>query len=262
MPVALVAPERHLTVAPVCGARTLAEGRPPMGIACAQQDVAHVYPLPDDPERCLEDFAERAAEHAHDLAERLEHQEALACGASWSSTAATTSTPRPAERRTARATAVAAAGRASPPAVIAAAVVVFLAISFVARPLADAPRTASATPSTRCSSTRPRGDAARRCSRRLDGCDGARCAATVAAERRAALRTARRARRSCASTRAPPTRSARSDGPTRVAWTRHQPSAARRPVRRRRARRQRRSPAAPLRLRSLSAPRSAARTPC
>ena len=64
MPVALVAPERRLTVVPVCGARTLAEGRPPMGIACAQQDVAHVYPLPDDPERCLEDFAERAAEHA------------------------------------------------------------------------------------------------------------------------------------------------------------------------------------------------------
>src|SRR3954451_3734492 len=29
MPVALVAPDRHLTVAPVCGARTLAEGRPP-----------------------------------------------------------------------------------------------------------------------------------------------------------------------------------------------------------------------------------------
>lgn len=76
MPVALVAPERHLMVAPVCGARTLAEGRPPLGIACAQQDVAHVYPLPDDPERCLEDFARRAAEHAHRLAERLEHQEA------------------------------------------------------------------------------------------------------------------------------------------------------------------------------------------
>ncbi len=50
MPVALVAPERHLTIVPVCGARTLAEGLPPMGIACAQQDVAHVYPLPDDPE--------------------------------------------------------------------------------------------------------------------------------------------------------------------------------------------------------------------
>src|SRR3954468_17687141 len=76
MPVALVAPDKHLTVAPVCGARTLAEGRPPMGIACAQQDVAHVYPLPDDPERCLEDFAERAAEHARRMAERLEHQEA------------------------------------------------------------------------------------------------------------------------------------------------------------------------------------------
>jgi hypothetical protein len=76
MPIALVAPERHITIAPVCGARTLAEGRPPMGIACAQQDVAHVYPLPDDPERCLEDFAERAADHARRMAERLEHQEA------------------------------------------------------------------------------------------------------------------------------------------------------------------------------------------
>ena len=58
MPIALVAPERRLTVTPVCGARTLAEGRPPLGIACAQQDVARVYPLPDDPERCLEDFLE------------------------------------------------------------------------------------------------------------------------------------------------------------------------------------------------------------
>src|SRR5215212_6967277 len=76
MPLALVAPERHLTVAPVCGARTLAEGLPPMGIACAQQDVAHVYPLPDDPERCLQDFAERAADHARRTAERLDHQEA------------------------------------------------------------------------------------------------------------------------------------------------------------------------------------------
>ncbi len=75
MPVALVAPEKRLMVAAVCGARTLAEGRPPLGIACAQQDVAHVYPLPDDPERCLEDFAERAAEHARGLAERLERQE-------------------------------------------------------------------------------------------------------------------------------------------------------------------------------------------
>jgi hypothetical protein len=75
MPVALAAPDRGLTVAPVVGARTLAEGRPPLGIACAQQDVAHVYPLPDDPEQCLEDFAERAAEHARRLADRLTHQE-------------------------------------------------------------------------------------------------------------------------------------------------------------------------------------------
>ena len=75
MPIALVAPERHLTVVPVCGARTLAEGLPPMGIACAQQDVAHVYPLPDDPEACLEDFVVRAADHARRMAERLEAQE-------------------------------------------------------------------------------------------------------------------------------------------------------------------------------------------
>src|SRR4051794_566979 len=75
MPIALVAPDRHLTVTPVCGARTLAEGRPPMGIACAQQDLVQVYPLPDDPQRCLEDFLERAADHARSLAERLSHQE-------------------------------------------------------------------------------------------------------------------------------------------------------------------------------------------
>ena len=36
MPVALLAPERSLVVAPVCGPRTLAEGRPPLGIACRQ----------------------------------------------------------------------------------------------------------------------------------------------------------------------------------------------------------------------------------
>jgi hypothetical protein len=76
LPVALVAPERRLVVAPVCGARTLAEGRPPLGIACVQQEVARVYPLPDDPERCLEDFLAAAADHARGLAERLEHQEA------------------------------------------------------------------------------------------------------------------------------------------------------------------------------------------
>jgi hypothetical protein len=76
LPVALVAPERRLVVAPVCGARTLAEGKPPLGIACAQQDLARIYPLPDDPERCLAEFAELAAEHARELAERLTHQEA------------------------------------------------------------------------------------------------------------------------------------------------------------------------------------------
>jgi hypothetical protein len=75
MPIALVAPDRHLTVTAVCGARTLAEGRPPMGIACAQQDLVQVYPLPDDPQRCLEDFLERAADHARALGERLSHQE-------------------------------------------------------------------------------------------------------------------------------------------------------------------------------------------
>ena len=76
MPLALTAPERRLLVAAVCGARTLAEGRPPLGIVCAQQDLAHVYPLSDDPEHCLEDFERRAAEHARVTAERLDHQEA------------------------------------------------------------------------------------------------------------------------------------------------------------------------------------------
>lgn len=75
MPIALVAPERHLTIVPVCGARTLSEGLPPMGIACAQQDITHVYPLPDDPEAALEDFLIRAAEHARGMADRMEAQE-------------------------------------------------------------------------------------------------------------------------------------------------------------------------------------------
>jgi hypothetical protein len=76
MPIALVAPERRLTVTPVVGARTLAEGRPPMGIALAQQDVAEIYPLPDDPERCLEDFTAKAAEHARRMADQLDAREA------------------------------------------------------------------------------------------------------------------------------------------------------------------------------------------
>ena len=76
LPAALVAPERQIVVTAVCGARPLAEGRPPMGIVCVQQDVARVYPLPDDPERCLEDFLDVASEHAKRMAEQLNHQEA------------------------------------------------------------------------------------------------------------------------------------------------------------------------------------------
>src|SRR3954468_4959805 len=76
LPTALVAPNKQIVITPVCGARPLAEGRPPMGIACAQQDVVRVYPLPDDPERCLTDFLELAAAHARELAEQLGRQEA------------------------------------------------------------------------------------------------------------------------------------------------------------------------------------------
>jgi hypothetical protein len=76
LPTALVARESQLVVTPVCGARTLARGRPPLGIACAQQDFTRVYPLADDPERCVEDFLQLSAEHARTLAERLDHQEA------------------------------------------------------------------------------------------------------------------------------------------------------------------------------------------
>jgi hypothetical protein len=35
-----------------------------------------VYPIADDPERCVEDFLAAAADHARALAERLDHQEA------------------------------------------------------------------------------------------------------------------------------------------------------------------------------------------
>jgi hypothetical protein len=76
LPVALVAPDRHLIVTAVCEARTLAEGRPPMGIVCAQQEVSRIYPLPDDPGRCLDDFLAFAAGQAHQLADRIAHQEA------------------------------------------------------------------------------------------------------------------------------------------------------------------------------------------
>jgi hypothetical protein len=75
LPAALVAPDKGIVVTAVCSPRPLAEGKPPMGIACAQQDVARVYPLPDDPERCLEDFLEQAAEHARRVGEQLGRQE-------------------------------------------------------------------------------------------------------------------------------------------------------------------------------------------
>ena len=75
LPTALVSPEKQIVVTAVCGARSLAEGRPPMGIAVGQQDIVRVYPLPDDPERCLEDFLLIAAEHARELAEQIGRQE-------------------------------------------------------------------------------------------------------------------------------------------------------------------------------------------
>jgi hypothetical protein len=76
LPTALVARDYQLVVTPVCSARTLAEGKPPMGIACAQQDVIRVYPLADDPARCVQDFIDVAADHARALADRLDHHQA------------------------------------------------------------------------------------------------------------------------------------------------------------------------------------------
>ena len=71
LPTALIAPE-----SPKGKSAAVAAMKPPMGIACAQQDVIRIYPLADDPERCVEDFLEAAAEHARALAQRLDHQEA------------------------------------------------------------------------------------------------------------------------------------------------------------------------------------------
>jgi hypothetical protein len=76
LPTALVAGDSQILATPVCSARTLASGRPPMGIALIQQDLSRIYGLADDPERCVEDFLEVASEHALELAARLEHQEA------------------------------------------------------------------------------------------------------------------------------------------------------------------------------------------
>ena len=76
MPVALRAADRGIIVAAVCSARTLAQGAPPLGIACAQLDFSRIYALSDDPERCVEDFLEVSASHARGVAERMAHQEA------------------------------------------------------------------------------------------------------------------------------------------------------------------------------------------
>ena len=38
--------------------------------------MARIYPLPDDPERCLHDFFDVAGDHARTLAEQLAKQEA------------------------------------------------------------------------------------------------------------------------------------------------------------------------------------------
>ena len=75
LPAALVAPDKGIVVTAVCSPRPLAEGKPPMGIVCAQQDVARVYALPDDPERCIVDFLDHAAEHARRVGEQLGRQE-------------------------------------------------------------------------------------------------------------------------------------------------------------------------------------------
>ncbi|MGO9903159.1 MAG: hypothetical protein ACLP0J_26535 [Solirubrobacteraceae bacterium] len=76
LPTALVWPDAHIVVTPVCCAQTLAEGRPPMGIACSQQDLTKVYRLTDDPERCVADFLQSAAEHAREFEAQLAHKEA------------------------------------------------------------------------------------------------------------------------------------------------------------------------------------------
>ena len=76
LPTALVSPEKQIVVTAVCGARPLAEGRPPMGIAVGQQDVVRVYPLPTTRSAASRTSSQLAAEHARELAEQLGRQEA------------------------------------------------------------------------------------------------------------------------------------------------------------------------------------------
>ena len=76
LPIALTAKEQQMFVVAVCGARTLSQGRPPLGIVCVQHDVSRVYPLLDDPRRCVEDFGNAVAKHAELLHDRIRRQEA------------------------------------------------------------------------------------------------------------------------------------------------------------------------------------------
>jgi len=76
LPTALVATESQLVVTPVCSARTLADGRPPMGIACAQQEFRAGLPARRRSRALRRGLPADGREHAMQLAEKLDHQEA------------------------------------------------------------------------------------------------------------------------------------------------------------------------------------------
>ena len=68
LPTALVAPEARIVVTPVCGARRWLKGAAPLGIACAQQDLAMVYQLCDDPETLRSRLPGALRSHARQFA--------------------------------------------------------------------------------------------------------------------------------------------------------------------------------------------------
>lgn len=76
IPTALVWPDALMIVTAVCNAQTLAEGRPRIGIACSQQNLTRIYPLSQDPVRCVDDFQQHAAAHAREYQAQLARQEA------------------------------------------------------------------------------------------------------------------------------------------------------------------------------------------
>jgi hypothetical protein len=76
MPVALVAPDRHVVVGAGVQRAHAGEGRPPLGIACAPAGRRPRLSAGRGPRLCLADFLERCADHARRMAEHLEHQEA------------------------------------------------------------------------------------------------------------------------------------------------------------------------------------------